>query len=121
MYNGVEYTFQIECNTTNVTLRISDSTLELSNIASEDYEFSIYPNPVNEEATIVLNASEKFLSSNEIIELSIYNFLGLKVKSIDNLSEENMTIKRNGLTTGLYFITLYSNGRLLETSKIIFD
>jgi len=119
VYDGVEYTFQIECNTTNITLRVSDSTLGLSNIASEDYEFSIYPNPVTETINISINISEGFDLTSESISLDIYNILGQKIKTITNFSEENRSFERGNLIAGMYFLQLTSSSKILATTKMI--
>jgi len=119
VHEGVEYTFQIECNTTNVTLRVIGSTLGLSNSASEDYDFSIYPNPVNETINISFNTPEGLESSSENVSLTIYNTLGQIVKTFPNFSKEKKSFERGNLTAGMYFLQLTSDSKILATTKMI--
>lgn len=119
VYDGVEYTFLIECNSTNVTLRVSESTLGLSNFVSEHYEFSIYPNPVNETINVSFNASEGLELPSESLSLTIYNILGQEVKAFTNFSEEKRSFERGNLTSGMYFLQLTSGSKILATTKMI--
>ena len=118
-YDGIEYTFEIECNPTNITLRATESTLGLSDLTSENFVFSIYPNPVTETINISFNASEGFDLSSENILLIIYNTLGQKIKTFIDFSEEKRSFERGNLNAGMYFLQLTSSSKIIATTKMI--
>lgn len=73
--------------------------------------FSIYPNPSNGEFTIKSNNS---INST----IAIYNSMGIKIKTEHfkaNSSELNIT----GLTAGVYFVVLESDGKRIGSKKVI--
>jgi len=82
-----------------------------------------YPNPFNMKTTIdfsVLNSSE--------IKIIVYDIMGKEVKTIfnDNVSPGNYKTFWDGLnnngkvcSSGVYFYSLYANGKFLKSKKMI--
>lgn len=87
----------------------------LSGISNYDIrnQMIIYPNPFNESATI------KYNSAILNVELCIYNLFGKKVKTITNISGDNTKIERDNLPSGIYFIYVTQNNKIITTEKII--
>lgn len=73
----------------------------------------LYPNPVNDNATISFGKDLKNAS------ITIINTLGEVVKQISNLAGNEFSISRDGLTTGIYFVQLRENGKTVATLRMI--
>jgi hypothetical protein len=77
--------------------------------------FKIFPNPFNNEAKIILqNTSVK---SNLL--LKIYDLTGRQLTEIENISEQNNTINKNGLSSGMYMFRVLSNKDFIGSGKFI--
>lgn len=75
--------------------------------------FSIYPNPLISSATIQTNASLKNAS------ITIYNSFGQTVKEVKNISGLTVSISRDNLANGLYFIRLTDENKVIGVEKLI--
>ncbi|MBM3919181.1 MAG: T9SS type A sorting domain-containing protein [Sphingomonadales bacterium] len=73
----------------------------------------IYPNPFSAQTTLY---TDEFLNA---ASLTVYNLDGQQVYQIKNISGNTVTIQRNGLATGLYFVRLTENNKQPATKKII--
>ena len=51
--------------------------------------------------------------------LKMYNAMGQIVKQIDHLSGNKIALTRDHLTSGLYLIQLFENGKLVTSEKIL--
>jgi len=71
------------------------------------------PNPFTTELTI---ASEITL---ENATLKMYNTVGQLVKQLDQLNGHKITVARENLKSGMYFIQLEQKGKQVYTSKIV--
>jgi hypothetical protein len=80
---------------------------------SADINISLIPNPFSLQTTI---RTEYHLKNSTLI---VYNSFGQKAWQIDNISGQSVTVLRNGLPPGLYFLQLSEKGKLLATKKII--
>lgn len=83
------------------------------NIISEN-SISIFPNPATSEFTI----SQKFTSEGKI---ELYNIAGKKIKELftgDFGANENITLKTDGMSSGIYFIRAATQNKS-ETKKLI--
>lgn len=72
--------------------------------------FRMYPNPV-----------ENTLNINNLVDadqIEIYNVVGERVISLENITTESVSIETNSLTEGMYLISVRSNGTV-ETTKFI--
>jgi hypothetical protein len=74
---------------------------------------SVFPNPFAEQTT--LNIKDVQLSKGKI---ELYDVLGNKVRSMENLSGNNFIISREGLPAGIYFYAITEENVLLATGKI---
>lgn len=77
-------------------------------------DFSIYPNPFSNSATITVNG----LSQLNIVELEIYNVLGEKIMH-NSIRKQITTIDTRSLSTGIYFYQLTINNKTIQSGKII--
>ncbi|HET6227227.1 MAG TPA: DNRLRE domain-containing protein [Bacteroidia bacterium] len=76
---------------------------------------TIYPNPFNYSTTIQLNTRV------DNAELAIYNIQGQLVKTINNISGQEIEVLRDDLSSGIYFIRLIQNNKLILTEKVIVE
>ncbi len=74
----------------------------------------IYPNPFSKSALLVFQNQ-----NNTPHILSIYNLQGQLVQSKTNITTNQIKIKRNGLTDGLYFFELQSHHKIRATGKLL--
>jgi len=77
-----------------------------------------YPNPFNPVTTI-----EYEISSKGFINLSVYNIQGKKqtelVNKIQNTGNYKVNLNGSNLPTGVYFYTMFVNGKRIETKKMM--
>ncbi len=78
-------------------------------------EIKIYPNPFSSSTTI---QTDKILD-NAI--LSIYNIYGQQVKQLNNLSGQTITLPRDNLSSGVYFIQVIKEDKIVIASKLVVD
>lgn len=74
---------------------------------------SVYPNPFISFTTIQLN-----LTINNG-ELNIINVYGQQIKKIKNISGQTITLNRDNLSSGLYFIRVTQDNKVIATDKLI--
>jgi choice-of-anchor B domain-containing protein len=72
---------------------------------------NLFPNPTKAQF-IIKNSNAKIFT--------LYNSLGIKVLEQEIHKNQN-TIYREGLSNGLYFYTLNTEGKLVESGKVIFE
>ncbi|MBE0663497.1 MAG: T9SS type A sorting domain-containing protein [Bacteroidales bacterium] len=73
----------------------------------------IFPNPFNNQTT---------LQTDNILKnatLSVYNCFGQTIKKIRNISGQTITINRDNLPSGVYFIRLTQDNKIIATNKLI--
>ena len=89
------------------------NTAPSSIVQNEKVDFSIYPNPIKENATVNINLSE---SSN--VRLDIVNVLGeISLSKFQKMNAGNnfINIDVSKLTSGVYFAHLSANGKTVTT------
>jgi len=83
-------------------------------------QFSIYPNPAYSELNIEFNISGK---NNLTFEIS--DILGQQVyKSVEKIYSQgtaSLNVDVSNFQKGLYFLNIYSNGKYINSEKIIID
>ena len=79
--------------------------------------FQNHPNPSNDGTTIRYS-----ISNTDNSYINIYNYNGVKVKEykLDN-NYGNIEILKNDLNSGSYIYTLYVNGIIIDSKKLIFQ
>jgi len=73
----------------------------------------VYPNPFSTQTTIYSDILIKDAT------FTVYNSFGQIVKEIKNISGQTVTLYRDNLPSGLYFIRLTKDNKQIETKKII--
>jgi hypothetical protein len=77
----------------------------------------VYPNPMQEQATISFDASS--LNAFGKISFEMLDLNGRVVKKIDAISSSEYTFDRDGLASGLYVYRFSGDGRALAAGKMI--
>jgi polyhydroxybutyrate depolymerase len=77
--------------------------------------YKIFPNPFSSQTTIQLN--------DNVIKatLAVYNIVGQKVKTIDNITGQTIMLDRQNLRNGVYFIRLTTESKIIISDKIIIN
>jgi len=118
-FDGMVYTFETFCNSNDVTLRVSDITvLGIEDITGRETEFYIHPNPVETDGSFVF--SSEWITSEETT-LSIYNYLGQEVMTVDGFTSNSNSFQRGNLPAGLYFAQVAAEGQVIATTNIILN
>lgn len=76
-------------------------------------KLTIFPNPFSTHSVL---KSEHFL---ENVTLTMDNVFGETVRQIKNISGHTVTLSRDNLPCGLYFVRLAQNNRIIITKKIL--
>lgn len=74
---------------------------------------SIFPNPFQDTTTIQANSNLKNAT------LNMYNSYGKIVKQVNNLSGQTICLSRGTLSSGLYFIKLTEENKVIAVEKIL--
>ena len=77
-------------------------------LESQDFHFSIFPNPASHYFTVVHNQNE--------LDIELFNSLGRKVAS-GNTSQNRIDVKY--LQNGFYIVLLKSNNKVLGATKLL--
>ena len=75
--------------------------------------FNIYPNPFS---THTIFQTDLFLKN---ATLMVENCFGQTVKQIKNINGETITLYRDNLPNGLYFIRLIQDNKIIKVDKLI--
>lgn len=73
----------------------------------------IYPNPFSAHTTL------KAVSPFNNATLIVYNSFGQEVKQLNNISGQSITLHRNDLPSGLYFIRVMQDNKIFVTDKLV--
>ena len=74
---------------------------------------NIYPNPFSTQTILY---SDNILKNATLI---VYNCFGQAVREIKNVNGQSVTLQRDNLQSGLYFIRLTQENKIFATEKII--
>lgn len=85
----------------------------INSLFSEKPTVSIFPNPSSTETTFQTDKLFKDAT------LTIYNSFGQTVKQIKNISERTVTLFRDNLPSGLYFLRLTEDNKTFSTDKLV--
>ncbi|MCI0450498.1 MAG: T9SS type A sorting domain-containing protein [Chlorobi bacterium] len=85
-----------------------------------DYKlYQNYPNPFNSTTIITYT-----LPVRTFVKINIYNSIGQLVKELVGTEQiagyYSIAVDLNGLSSGLYFYTLYANNSIIDSKKFIF-
>jgi hypothetical protein len=113
MLSGVDNT-TTATHTWTHTNRITSNVLTI-NEQSIEKSIIVYPNPFFSETCLKSDINFKNAT------LTIYNVYKQKVKQIKNISGQTITIQRNNLQSGIYFIDLTQDNKTFTAKLIITD
>jgi len=85
----------------------------VENLNGNSERLTIYPNPFSSQTT---------LQSDRIFKdaaLTVYNVYGQQVKQIKSISGQSITLHRNNLPGGLYFIRLAQDNKTIATDRLV--
>lgn len=98
--------------------RTSTNIVEPSSVAADFYLAQNYPNPFNPATRIEFN-----LKADANVKIVVYNAAGKEVTTLVNGSKQagsyGITFDASGLNSGIYFYTMYTNGALQDTKKMV--
>lgn len=79
---------------------------------------TIFPNPFNNQTTFRLNQALPFS-----YDLKLHDVLGKAVESFYNLTQTEVIIQKQNLSTGIYFLNLYESGKnlVLGSYKLVVE
>lgn len=116
-YYGAPITFGSTTLTNNGVGDIFVAKLDfVTGIATEHSSLntiSVFPNPFSLHTIL---CTDKYF---EKITLSIYNSIGQQIKQIKNINGQTFTLQRDNLPSGLYFLILTQDNKILTTDKIV--
>jgi hypothetical protein len=94
-------------------LTLTNSPLGIKNFEPIKDIIKVYPNPFSSQTT--LHTSKMFKNAT----LTVYNSIGLEIKQIKNIYGQTITLHRDNLPSGLYFIRLTQDNKVIATDKLI--
>ena len=88
-------------------------TSSLQEISSQKFSTKVFPNPFSTVTTLQTDIILKSAT------LTIYNLYGQTVKQIKNISGQTVTLFRDNLSSGLYFIRLTQDNKIISADKLV--
>ncbi|MEO6130596.1 MAG: T9SS type A sorting domain-containing protein [Saprospiraceae bacterium] len=82
-------------------------------VLAETKSITIFPNPFSEKTSIFLS---KDLKNGKLM---IYNGVGQPVKQLLNISGKSISLDRENLPEGLYFLLLRDNNKIIAMEKMV--
>ena len=89
-----------------------DNTIGIENLNQSQLIFA-FPNPFSSQTTLRSNRYFKDAT------LKVCNIFGQTVNQIDNLTGQTTIIQRDNLPSGLYFIQIIVDNKIVTTNKVI--
>jgi hypothetical protein len=100
------------CDTTEAYCKSLE--VGLNDFDVEGNEFGLYPNPANESVTLKFGGPENKRYNVEIADITGQQALSLMIEANDEKK-----IGTSSLTPGIYFVTIFSQGRTFQTRKLV--
>ena len=102
------------CKTDTIVKNINiNCVLNTNEINSNNIHLSVFPNPFTTEAILKTD----FLLTDA--SLTLTTIFGQSVLRMENINGQNITIERKNISSGVYFLNLYQDYKLLTTKRII--
>jgi Secretion system C-terminal sorting domain len=76
---------------------------------------TIYPNPLNDNATISIASTVQVKNA----ELHVYDMLGKEVASVLNIQTHQFSFQKDNLAGGLYIYKIVNNGQAIASGKLM--
>jgi hypothetical protein len=99
-------------STPNACIQSGQTVLGINENTSKNI-FSIFPNPIISSTTIQTIVNLKNAT------LTIYNSYGQTLKQVKNISGQTVSLSRDNLPSGLYFIWLTEENKIITVEKLI--
>ncbi|HKR06098.1 MAG TPA: T9SS type A sorting domain-containing protein [Bacteroidia bacterium] len=80
-----------------------------------DASVNLFPNPAHDFAVL------KFNDNNQIHTILISDVTGRVVRTFENYQFNTLRIEKENLKEGVYFVNIYSDGRLISPVKLIIE
>lgn len=106
-----DYAYQ---STPNACIESGQTALGIHDNSKEPF-YTIYSNPSN--SSITLQTSGNFKQAN----LTICNSFGQTVRQVNDISGQHITISSDNLTSGMYFVQLKEENRIVAVEKLIIN
>ncbi len=115
---GTSFSSDVYLIKTNNLGEIDTNITSINNLfeTNKDIMVNVYPNPFSTSATIRINPV--LLKNAKDISFAIYNLLGREVKIVKSIENQQVTITRDNLPSGLYIYKIYSKKRIIYTGKL---
>jgi hypothetical protein len=97
----------------NIQYDKNEDIKQFEEIQKRKTEIQIYPNPAEEQITVVLP-----FYMNENIDITLYNSIGTAVLSQHHAKGEQIELDIRSLPTGLYIVRCIKNGRVVSAKFI---
>ncbi|HNQ66897.1 MAG TPA: T9SS type A sorting domain-containing protein [Bacteroidales bacterium] len=101
-------------NAYDLTINIQN---EFSKMPVENEFFTVYPNPATDEFTILLNDK----TGNDKTAIKITDITGKEIISNIKIENDVITIQTEKWQSGIYFISITQNNKILKTERIIIN
>jgi hypothetical protein len=85
----------------------------VSSNENSDKQMTIYPNP------FISSTKIQTMSNLKNATLTIYNSYGKALKQMKNISGQNISLTRENLPSGIYFIRLTDENKIIAVDKLI--
>lgn len=92
---------------------VKNTTTSIQSYSIEEGSTTIFPNPFSSVTTL---HTDKLLKS---ATLTVYNSCGQQVKQIKYISGQTITLFRENLPSGMYFIRLTEDNKVITTKKLL--
>ena len=109
-YGDQNYTFEVNCNPNNVSLKITDIVLGTDDITLRN--ISIYPNP--NQGKFTLNLGKEYTN----VSVQVYNMLG-QIISTETFPSAKIIEKQIHASAGIYFVKISTAKEGSRTFRII--
>ncbi len=83
---------------------------------TQNHKIKVFPNPFNQNTTIEIESY-----SNELYDCILYDLLGKKVRTINNINSTKFMIDKEGLPMGTYIFRLQNKNGIMATGKLIIE
>lgn len=101
---------------TNYTKNTIASPLKINEIISNS-KVEVYPNPFKDKTTFEIKSENSKLP----YKLEVYNILGKKVRSIDNINSNTFKFSSDDLESGIYLYKVLSSEKEIGKGKIFVE
>jgi hypothetical protein len=96
-----------------VTLTIMQDISNGIKILGNQTEFTVYPNPVDNQCTVWIDGYD-----GKTRKLEVFNMTG-QVETFESISQERTTLNLSGLAQGIYLFRLTADGQVVSQRRVV--